>query len=401
MFEDVLNYYLHEAHITACLSIAGGTADSAVTAMGGTTDLQGTPVGPHSLYDLASLTKLFTGMAVMRLREEGLLDLSSPVTAYAPRFAALSTVTVDQVLGFEIPLTTPERVDAQKSPEAGLRQLFAIRPAEAGNRAYSDMHAMVLRYVVEGAARQSYMDVLQSRILTPLGMRETYQPVPEERRKDCVSFDREHRMERGQYILRDGVAPGIPHDPKARLLWPEACGHTGLFSTLPDMIRFCQGVLRGDVVSRESLDFMARNRTGRRREDGTWTQFLGSQCYIRHPDQYFSEIPVFESFKAIGVSGFTGHHLSIDPETGVFALFLGNRVLNRLTVLIPEPGKILADYGLNPDGTGQIVWPDGDRVWSSVNFAHHRDEHFHASLASAIGLRAYQPPAGCEWPSAR
>ena len=399
MLDDVLNYYLHEAHVTACLSIAGGTADSAVTAMGGVVDMRGTPLtNPHALYDLASLTKLFTGLTVMRLREEGLLDLSRPVTAYAPQFAELAGVTVDQVLGFEVPLATPERVDTQKSPEAGLGQLLAIRPAEGGSRAYSDMHAMVLKYVIEGAAGQPYMEAVRQRILMPLGMEETYQPVPKERLGDCVFFDREHRIERGRYILREGVAPGTPHDPKARVLWPESCGHTGIFSSLPDMIRFCQGVLRGDVVSRESLRFMARNRTGRRREDGSWTQFLGSQCYIRHPDQYYSEIPVYESRQAIGVSGFTGHHLSIDPETGVFALFLGNRVLDRLTVLIPEPGKTYADYGLNPDGTGQALWPDGSRVWSSVNFAHHRDEHFHASLANALGLRAWQSPAGCEWP---
>ena len=391
MLEDVLDYYLNQTHISACLSLAGGTAERAVTAMGGDVRL-------HSLYDLASVTKLFTGMAVLRLREEGLLDLTRPVTAYAPQFTELSGVTVDAVLGFEVSLLTPERVDTQKTPEDGLRQLFAIRPGDVPARAYSDMHAMVLKYVVEGAARESYMNVLQNRILTPLGMSETYQPVPEHRRGDCLSFDREHRIERGQYILREGVAPGTPHDPKARTLWPEPCGHTGLFSSLPDMVKFCQGVLKGDVLSRESLRFMARNRTGRRREDGTWTQFLGSQCYIRHPDQYFSEIPVYESPSAIGISGFTGHHLSIDPETGVFALFLGNRVLNRLTVLMPEPGKTCADYGLNPDGTGQILWPDGERVWSSVNFAHHRDKHFHASLASALGLRAWQPPAGCEWP---
>ena len=391
MFEDVLDYYLRQTHITACLSLAGGDANHSVTAMGG-------GVGPHSLYDLASLTKLFTGLTVMRLREEGLLDLSRPVTDYAAPFRELSGITVDQVLGFEVALQTDERVDTQKSPEEGLRQLFSIRPAANGNRAYSDMHAMVLRYVIEGAAREPYMQAVQRRILSPLGMQETYQPVPEERRGDCVSFDREHRVERGQYILREGIAPGMPHDPKARLLWPEACGHTGLFSTLPDMIRFCEGVLRGDVVSRDSLRFMARNRTGHRREDGSWTQFLGSQCYVRHPDQYYSEIPAYESDQAIGVSGFTGHHLSIDPETGVFALFLGNRVQDRLTVLIPEPGKSFADYGLNPDGTGQITWPDGRKVWSSVNFAHHRDEHFHASLAKLLGLCAWQPPAGCEWP---
>lgn len=388
MLEDVLQYYLEETHASACLALAGGTADSAVTALGGVKDLSGAPVDAHSLFDLASLTKLFTGLMILRLREEGLLDLNQPVTAYEPRFVHLRDVTVDQLLGFEVSLTTPERVDTQKSPEDALRQLFLVAPGEPAARPYSDMHAMVLKYVIEGAAGESYVDVLTRRVFEPLDMTETYQRVPEERRADCVSFDREHRIERGRYFLRDGIDPGLPHDPKARTVYPEPCGHAGLFSTMPDMIRFCQGVLRGEVVSRESLRYMAANRTGRRREDGSWTQFLGCQCYVKHPDQYFSEIPAYESDQAFGISGFTGHHLSIDPERGIFALFLGNRVLDRLTVLTPEPGKTLADYGLPADGVGQITWPDGSRVWSSVNFAHLRDAHFHASLARAIGLRA-------------
>ena len=76
----------------------------------------------------------------------------------------------------------------------------------------------------------------------------------------------------------------------------------------------------------------------------------------------------------------------MDVETGVFALFLGSRCQNRLTVLIPEEGKTLTDYGLNPDGTGCICWPDGTRVWSSVDYVYQKDQHFHAAVASDLGL---------------
>ena len=163
------------------------------------------------------------------------------------------------------------------------------------------------------------------------------------------------------------------------------------------MTRLCQGLLRYEVISRDSLMFMARNRTGYRKADGSWTQFLGSQCYVKHPQQYFSEIPIYESDKAIGLSGFTGHHLSVDVETGVFALFLGNRVLERLTVCIPEQGKSITDYGLHPDGTGCVLWPDGSWVWSSVDYVHHKDAHLHAEVANALGLPRWHS-AGSEWP---
>ncbi len=382
---DSIRFFTEESHIMPGLSVACGTAEKVLTAHGGLADEDaGTPLTADSIFDLASLTKLFTALLVMRLREEGRLDLSKPVTAYAPQFTHLPGVTVDQVLGFEIALTTTDRVDTQTTPEAGRALLLDIRPGEVTGRAYSDMHAMVLKHVIEGAAQEDYASLLQRLILQPLGMGNTYLIVPEDKRSLCVSCNNEHRIERGRYILRSGVLPGTPHDPKARVLYPEPCGHAGLFSIRGDMVKLCQGMLRGDVISRDGLLFMSRNRTGHLRPDGTYQQYLGAQCYVKHPVQRHSEVPVYESDKAISLSGFTGHHLSVDVETGVFALFLGNRVQNRLTVLVPEAGKSITDYGLKSDGTGSLVCPNGARIYSSVNYVYQKDVHFHQAVAEAL-----------------
>lgn len=394
-------YFTDEKRIMACLTVTCGDAARTLIAGRGVIDRAGTPLREDAIFDLASLTKLFTGLTVMRLREEGLLDLTRPVTDYAPEFPFLRDVTVDAALGFEVALMTPERIDAQPTRDAGLCQLRQVRAVDRGDgRAYSDIHAMVLKYVIEGASGQRYIDCLRSRVLTPLGMTETFARVPETLRSRCVSCDGEHRIERARWIVREGIGRGTPHDPKARLLQGDTddlCGHAGLFSTRGDMERLCRGVLAQRVVSRDSLRLMARNRTGRRLTDGRWTQFLGCQCYVKHPQQYFSEIPVYMSDQAIGLSGFTGHHLSLDPETGVFALFLGNRVLDRLTVLLPEAGRSLADYGLAADGSGQANWPDGSRPFSSVDYVHQKDARLHAPIAALLSLPTWRR-AGSEWP---
>jgi len=293
---DAFCFFTEESRIMPGLSVACGTAGRALTALGGLRDEDtGAPLTTDSIFDLASLTKLFTALLVMRLREEGRLDLAYPVTHYAPQFVHLDGTTVDQVLGFEIALTTTARVDTQKTPEAGRALLFDIRPGEVTGRAYSDMHAMVLKHVIEGAARETLLHEVQRIILNPLGMADTFCVVPQDRMGDCVRYDREHRIERGRYILREGLAPGMPHDPKAARLYPELAGHAGLFSTMGDMVRLCQGLLQEKVVSRSTLIEMSRNRTGFRRADGTYQQYLGAQCYVLHPVQYFSEIPVYES----------------------------------------------------------------------------------------------------------
>lgn len=395
-----MDYLVFQRRILSCLSVTYGTAAEEHHLAMGAADRQGNPIGEDSLFDLASLTKLFTGLLVMRLREEGLLDLSRPVTDYAPQFSALYAVPVEQVLGFQVALVTPERVDTQPDAALGLRQLFAAQARPVTGRHYSDMPAMVLKYVIEGAAGQPYEDVLASRILAPLGMASTFARVPQARLGDCICYDGEHRIEGERWFIRQGITPGTPHDPKARLLFQggECCGHAGLFSTRADMTRLCQALLAGKVVSRESLTLMAKNRTGRPLPDGKWTQFLGYQCYVKHPDQYYSEIPAFMSSQAIGMGGFTGHHLSIDPVTGTFVLFLGNRVMDRLTVLVPEEGRCLTDYGLAPDGSGQLLWKDGTLVNSSVNYVHQKDARLHTPIGQLLRLPPWQP-VGNEWPA--
>lgn len=394
---EAIGFFTEETRIMPCLSVTCGTAEGEEHALRGVTNRRGDPLTEDALYDLASLTKLFTGLLVMRLHEEGLLDLSAPVTRYAPRFRHLDGVSVDSVLGFEVGLVTPRRVDAQPTAEEALRQLEDIAPQSVTGRYYSDMHAMVLKYVIEGAGGESYDALAQKKILHPLGMKDTFCRVPEEERHRCVDYSGEHRIERGRYIYRETITPGTPHDPKAQLLWPESCGHAGMFATREDMVKLCQGLLQGKVVSRESLLAMAKNRTGRKLSEGVYTQYLGSQCYVKHPQQYYSEIPVYMSDRAIGLSGFTGHHLAVDPERGIFTLFLGNRVLDRLTVLVPGEGRSLTDYGLNPDGTGQVLWPDGRMVYSSVSYVHQKDEHLHRVVMDVLGLGRWRR-AGSEWP---
>ena len=82
MLNEAISYFTEEKKIMACLSVTCGDAGAETHAMRGSIDLSGTPVAEDSIYDLASLTKLFTGLTVMRLAETGRIDLTRPVTAY-------------------------------------------------------------------------------------------------------------------------------------------------------------------------------------------------------------------------------------------------------------------------------------------------------------------------------
>ncbi len=385
--EEAVRYFTRDAGIMDGMLLACGTESREVYALDG-------EVREGSVFDLASLTKLFTGLCALRLKEEGLLDFSRPVFAYDPRFTALADVAVGEIAAFRTELRTPGRLDACGSREEALACLFGTESLGAPKgRAYSDIPSMVLKYVIEAAAGMPFMRFVEETVLRPAGMKETWARVPEGRLADCLRYDGEYRLEKGKKIHRTGPELGVPHDPKAALLQAgteDLCGHAGLFSTAGDMARFCRAVLEEKIVSGASLREMAVNRTGRRREDGSYSQYLGIQCYVRHPDQYFSEIPEYMGMRAFGNAGFTGNHLSVDPEHGTFAFFLGNRVRNRLTVLLPEEGKGLTDYGLNADGSGTFRWTEEDgsvkEIPSSVKYVHQKDEHLHRVIAEVLEL---------------
>ena len=390
MIGKAVDFFVRGSRSLACMSVACGTRDSLRSALGGVSSPDGAPVTPESIFDLASLSKLFTALTALRLRAAGRIDFDAPVTRYAPQFVHLSGVSVGQILGFEVGLRTPVRVDARANPADAEAALFACTPFPNGEgRAYSDIHAMVARYALEGAADESLMTLVRREVLRPLGMTETWCAVPDAVRPRCVSHNREHRVEGDRWLVREDVLPGIVHDPKARAMAPDGrafCGHAGLFSTAGDMVRLCQGILRGDALSREDLRDMARNRTGFRRRDGGWTQHLGLLCYVRHPEQVHSEVPVYMSGETVALSGFVGNHIAIDPARGVFEFYLGSRVMNRLSVLNPPPDRTLADYGLAPDGTGQVDWPGEGKVISSVDFVHLKDRYYHPWVAKELGM---------------
>ena len=382
-----LRYFTREKAILDGVSVVCGAGNQTAEALDGA-------VREDSVFDLASVTKLFTGLCLMKAKEEGLLDPGRPVFDYDPRFRLLKETPVWDLMTFAVTVRTPVRLDGCADRGSAMEALCAsaAAPHEDVRRVYSDIPAMILKYVLEAAAGLPFTDCVRKWILEPAGMKETWAAVPPERKKDCVRYDREHRLEQGRYMLREGWKPGVPHDPKAAVMQGntgDLCGHAGLFSTRGDMARFCRAVLDRKIVGEASLREMAVNRTGRKRANGAWTQFLGVQCYVRHPDQYYSEIPAYMGREAFGIGGFTGNHVSLDPARNLFVVFLGNRVLNRLTVLVPEEGKSLADYGLNPDGSGFFRWPDGEVIPSSVKYVHQKDEHLHRAIAEVLGLEYF------------
>ena len=328
------------------------------------------PLGTDSIFDLASVTKLFTCIAVLQLVERGKLRLDQTVGSVDRRFSHIKDVSLEDLLSFRANLQTTARMDAAKTAAEAEALLFEIRLGPPPVRKYyTDMGSMVLKYLVESVSDALFWDVLRENMIRPLGMTRTFCDVPQALLSQTVDCNYERRIVNGAFWLDTACPPGTVHDPKARLLntgLPAPCGHAGLFASLDDMTALARGLLGDALLSRKTLLKIGVNRTGGKLPDGSDSQYMGYLCYSKQPVQTFSEVPAYFGPRTIALNGFTGNHFSIDPEKNQFMILLANRIHNRATTVTGRA---------NPeDKTETILWEDGKTYIVSQNFVYTKDK---------------------------
>ena len=329
------------------------------------------PLKTDSIFDLASVTKLFTCIAVLQLVERGKLRLDRTLGSIDKRFSNIPDVTIEDLLCFRAQLQTTARMDAASSAEEAERLLFDIRLGPPATRKYyTDMGSMVLKYVVETVSDTLFWDFLRENIVLPLDMTRTFAEVPTALLPETVDCNYERRIVNGAFWLDSACPPGTVHDPKARLLntgRPAPCGHAGVFASVDDMTKLARGLLQDALLSRKTLLEIGVNRTGGRLADGTDSQYMGYLCYSKQPDQTFSEVPAYFGPRTIALNGFTGNHFSVDPEKNQFMILLANRIHNRATTVTGRANPL--------DKTETILWDDGKTYIVSQNFVYTKDQY--------------------------
>lgn len=294
-------------------------------------------VEADTLYDLASLTKVVatTTMAMM-LVDDGRLDLRKRVSDFLPGFRGpgKDKVTVWHLLTHSAGIDWWAPLYKEiKGKQAYLKRIEAMDLVyEPGTKSvYSDLGVILLGDILERVAGEGLDVFARTRIFAPLGMHDTlFRPGPELLPRIAPT---ENDPWRGRVIR------GEVHDENAYALGGVA-PHAGLFSTAPDLARFCQMLLYGGVfeqhrlVSRQVVEEFTR-RAG---VPGS-SRALGWDT----PSQPSSGGTLL-SARAFGHTGFTGTSIWIDPEKRLFIILLTNRVHpTRENNLIREVRPAVAD----------------------------------------------------------
>lgn len=142
---------------------------------------------PDTVYSVCSITKLFTAISVMQLRDDNALDLNSDIEKLLPWLNIQRTkpssapITLAGILTHSSGLPNDLASDywtAQTFPNDdefrnGLSDVKTLYPAGKHEK-YSNVGYVIAGYAIEEASGSSYTEYVQSNILDPLDMRDTY-----------------------------------------------------------------------------------------------------------------------------------------------------------------------------------------------------------------------------------
>lgn len=193
----------------------------------------GVPIGPHTRFRIASVSKQFTVSAALMLAAEGKLDLAAPPHKYVPELKPLP-VTIDQMMRNSSGL--PDFLELLRLGGHGLDK--PARPEDLltachrnghlnftpGSRfLYSNTNFLLLGHIVERLAGKKLGEVLAERIFRPLGMTST-QLVAE---IDAVIphlatgylGDEANRFRRAQHGYPQGGEGGLTSTVDDLLIW--------------------------------------------------------------------------------------------------------------------------------------------------------------------------------------
>jgi len=277
------------------------------------------PMEKATIFDAASLTKVVaTTTCIMILMERGKLKLDDPVGKHIREFSvpAKNGITIHHLLTHTsgLPPILP-RKPAWSGYATGIRLATGLETrAKPGEKyRYSDVNFILLGEIVRRLSGKSLKQFAREEVFEPLGMRHTGFVL------HPSAYPRAAPTTREKGVLLQGIV----HDPGARAMGGIA-GHAGMFTTAPDLARFCRMVTGGGALGKvRILSAAAVKKMGS-------IQTLPARHKVKRGLGWDIETP-FSSSKtpppnhSFGHTGWTGGSIWIHPASGSFLILLSNR----------------------------------------------------------------------------
>jgi CubicO group peptidase (beta-lactamase class C family) len=252
-----------------------------VVAYGDTGGSDRRPLNGDTAFEIASVTKVFTALLFADMVRTGDLALTDPVAKYLPDSNGRSMTLVDLATHTAGLPFMPDNLTAimeSRAASYSKRDLYgfiASRPLsdDIGSKwAYSNLDYWLLQEVIAARAGADFGQVLQSRLLTPLGLRNTAATwSPELKARAAAGHDAALQP-----------APDIASVPVFNLM--PAAG--GMVSTANDLLKFLSRVMGyQDTTLAPSMAALLQTRRpagGREQALGWWIIGAGEDAIVFH-----------------------------------------------------------------------------------------------------------------------
>jgi len=300
-------------------------------------------VKPHTVFDLASLTKLFLSLSYFIAQKYQKINFSQPLSFFcADKFPKIKNITLDDLFHFNCFLTTEKRI-TECNFEKAKKQVLNIDANPFDAPKYSDMSSIVLGIVFSDIFGIEFGNFVNSEIIKRLKLKNTFWG------KRSVDESNSYMNYDSEMVINNGILtvypqkPLVVNDRKAEILSDNGkylCGNAGLFSTAEDMEKICLSILSRELISDDAL------KTIGTKANCAFEQRFGYLSYTKSPNKHLSEVSHLMSDLAFAISGFTGTYLMIDPVKNCYLFIGGNRLNNRITFvddekLIVSPTRVM------------------------------------------------------------
>jgi CubicO group peptidase (beta-lactamase class C family) len=301
------------------------------------------PMRTDTIFRIASMTKPITSVGIMILMEAGRLALSDPVENHLPDFKGMWVIesrdgdktrtlarpsrplTIRDLMTHTSgmygmpPETLEDALGRARKTVAEVVALASQQPIDfdPGSKwQYSNLGIATLGRIIEVVSDQPYEKFMEARILQPLGMKDSFFFLPDDRLDRLAAI---YTMEKGKLKKneqeRDRKTQKYP--------FPEG----GLQSTAADLAAFYQMMLNGGtyngkrILSKASMEVMTAVHTGALKAAGPGMGWGLGWSVVRDA---MGTLPL-TSLGAFGHGGIYGTHGWIDPKKDLFGIFLVQR----------------------------------------------------------------------------
>ncbi len=204
----------------------------------------------NSVFNIASVSKEFTAIAILQLAEKGKLNVDDTITKYIQGLPnQYNTIKIEHLLSHTSGIK--RYMDMEWAENEANKQFDSINEViryykkdslnfnPGGLHSYANMNYLMLSSIIESVSNKSYETYLDEYIFEPLGMNDTFFP------EDGKTYPEKPI---GYEVKESELVIARPHS------YTQAKGPGGIHTTAMDLVKWYDGLANYKIISKESLD---------------------------------------------------------------------------------------------------------------------------------------------------